>query len=307
VIAALVAAFLGVFFGIGAVTRSTASQTASGSSASATALPFVPWYWTMAAAPSDPNVLVLGTSGGLYRSSDGGKTWAPTGPKDVDFTSVVQAAKSLYAAGLVSSNPSPVIRKGTGRTAPDGTPLLALSTDGGATWQELQPKGLPSSTVQSLAVDPSSSSSLYALLNTGSLYRSTDAGHTFAPVASKVGISPWALAITKGSRFVGGDMDSGSHVSANAKVWKVTPFRDGRGGSMVMEYAVDPTNPSNVLMTSVGIERSSNGGKTWQPALKSSVMFGPVAWASSSVAYAVGFDRSLWRSTDGGRTWHKLA
>lgn len=57
------------------------------------------------------------------------------------------------------------------------------------------------------------------------------------------------------------------------------------------------------------IERSTDGGKTWHLALKSSVMFGPVAWApqESKIAYAIGFDRSFWRSADGGLTWKQVS
>ena len=125
----------------------------------------------------------------------------------------------------------------------------------------------------------------------------------------KLGISPWAIAVTQGNRFVGGDMDSGGFASSNAKTWQRTPFTDSRGGRMVMEYAVDPTDAADVLMTSVGIERSTDGGKTWHLALNSKVMFGPVAWAQkqSKIAYAVGFDRSFWRSDDGGQTWKQVS
>jgi photosystem II stability/assembly factor-like uncharacterized protein len=37
-------------------------------------------------------------------------------------------------------------------------------------------------------------------------------------------------------------------------------------------------------------------------------MFGPVAWAASKpdLAYAVGFDSSLWRTTDGGSSWTEV-
>ena len=78
---------------------------------------------------------------------------------------------------------------------------------------------------------------------------------------------------------------------------------------MVMEYAVQPTDSTRVLMTAYGVEMSTDSGKTWHVALKSNVMFGPVAWAptKSDVAYAVGFDRSLWRSDDGGKSWTKVA
>lgn len=302
--AALVAAFLGAFFGLGAVSRS--SPAAAGITA-ASAVPYAPWYWTMVVSPTDPNVVLVGTSSGVYRSTDGAKTWHPTGPQNVNTTSLVQAGDAIFMGGV--PGPNPVIRKGKGRTAPDGPGVFAESTDGGKTFKLLHPQGLPSVTIQALAVDPVKSSTLYALLNDGRLFRSTDSGRSFSVVSTKVAIAPWALAVTQGGHFVGGDMDTGGFSSSNGKAWQRTPFTDSRGGRMVMEYAVDPTDAADVLMTSVGIERSTDGGKTWHLALKSSVMFGPVAWApqQSKIAYAIGFDRSFWRSADGGLTWKQVS
>ena len=300
---AAVAAFVAAFAAIGAVSKST--TTASGITA-ATAVPYAPWYWTMAVSATDPNVVLVGTNNGVLRSSDGAKTWKPTGPQGVNTTSLVQAGNSIFMGGV--PGPNPVIRKGAGRTAPDGSGVLAESTDGGKTFKLLHPKGLPSVTVQALAADPAKSRTLYALLNDGRLYRSSDGARSFQLVA-KVGISPWALAVTQGGRLVGGDMDRGGFASTNGKSWQRTPFTDSNGGRMVMEYAVNPSNANEVLMTSVGIERSSDGGTTWHLALKSKVMFGPVAWGpeKSKIAYAIGFDRSFWRSDDGGRTWRQVS
>jgi hypothetical protein len=129
-------------------------------------------------------------------------------------------------------------------------------------------------------------------------------------VSAKLGVAPWALAIMPNGHFVAGDMDSGSHVSSNGKAWQQGPFTDSHGGHMVMEYAVQPTDSTRVLMTSRGVQMSTNGGKTWHFALRSDVMFGTVAWAPNkpSVAYVIGFDdHSLWRSDDGGKRWTKVA
>jgi photosystem II stability/assembly factor-like uncharacterized protein len=187
--------------------------------------------------------------------------------------------------------------------------VFAESTDGGKTWQELAPRGLPDVTVQALAVDSAKTAALYALLNTGRLYRSTDGARSFRLVSSKLGAPSWALAITQNSHFVAGDMDHGNYLSTNGQRWQRTAFADSRAGKMVMEYAVQPTDSARVLMTSYGVEMSTDSGKSWHVALKSNVMFGPVAWASetSGVAYAVGFDRSVWRSADSGKSWTKVS
>ena len=106
-----------------------------------------------------------------------------------------------------------------------------------------------------------------------------------------------------------GNTDNGGFTSADGKAWQKTPFTDSAGGKMVMEYAVQPSDPSHVVMTSVGILESTDGGTTWHLALKSKLMFGPVAWApsASQVAYAIGFDRSFWRTGDGGDTWTQVS
>jgi photosystem II stability/assembly factor-like uncharacterized protein len=311
VVAGLVAAFLAVFAGIGAVSRSNSSAAPSVVVTPAGSLPSVLWYWTMAVSPSDPNVLLLATSGGLYRSADGGGSWASTGPKNVNATSLVQSGHTLYAGGVRVKPGVPsagVIRRATYRVATDGAAVLASSGDDGKTWQVLHPRGLPSISVQALAVDPASSDSLYALLNTGKLYRSTDGAKSFRLVSPRLGINPWAIALTTGGHFVGGDMDGGPSTSANGKSWQPTTFKDSRGTKMVMEYAVQPNDANRVLMTSFGILSSTDGGKTWHPALSSRVMFGPVAYAPSkpTTAYAVGFDGSLWRSDNSGTSWKKV-
>jgi photosystem II stability/assembly factor-like uncharacterized protein len=299
--------FVAALAGVGAISRSTSSTAATSVSVSPakSVAPSVSWYWTMAVAPSNPTTLILGTSSGLYRSADAGKTWKPTGPKVFNATSVVDAGSAIFAAGSVTKATSgPVVKTGNRRYASDGSVVFAASVDAGKTWRLLHPVGLPNATVQALTVDPGTNA-VYALSNNGKLYSSTDGAKSFKLVDANIGIPAWALAVTQGGHFVGGDMDAGPHTSSNAKAWQKTAFSDGNGGSMVMEYAVQPKNATQVLMTSNGIVISSDGGRTWKTALKSTTMFGPVAYAPSSpnTAYAVGFDGSLWRSTDGGKSW----
>jgi len=164
--------------------------------------------------------------------------------------------------------------------------------------------------VQSLATGlGSNASTIYAVLTNGKLYSSSDGAKSFRLLSAKLGIPPWAIAATGGAGFVGGDMDTGAYESSNASKWTRTKYADSKGGKMVMEYAVQPTDSKHVLMSAFGVEVSTDGGKSWHPALRSSVMFGPVAWASSSpnTAYAVGFDSSVWRSDDGGKSWKKVS
>jgi photosystem II stability/assembly factor-like uncharacterized protein len=315
VVGGIVLAVVVAIAAVGAVSRST-SDTAACTPVATTAepagakVPTALWYWTMAVSPTDPRTVVLGTSSGLYRSTDGGKTWTATGPKNVDMTSVVADGGTLLAGGVTTTpTTSPVIRVGIYRAVASGAPVLVASTDGGKTWKPLHPVGLPHVAVQAMAVDPSDPKTLYLVTNTGRFFRSTDGARSFTLLASKIGIPAWAVAITQGTHFVGGDMDSGAHQSVNGTAWSTTSFTDPRCTKMVMEYAVQPGDTTKILMTSFGIVVSTDGGKSWHPSLKSSVMFGPVAWSKTSpaTAYAVDFDGLVWRTADGGQTWKPVA
>ena len=301
----IVVVFVAAFLALGLVSHSASSppklQTTSASGAQ---LPYAAWYWTMVVSPTNPNELLVGTNMGVDRSLNGGKTWKSVGLTTVNVTSLAQVGSSVFAGGVPGANP--VIHNTAGRTAPNGVGTLSVSTNEGTTWKPVQAAGLPKNTIQALAADPAGD--LYALLNTGGLYKSTDGAKSFTLVTAKLGISPWALAVTNHQQFVSGDMDGGPHTSSNAKAWTRTAYTDNAGGKMVMEYAVQPSDTAHVLMTSIGIVASTDGGKSWHTTLNSKVMFGPVAYAPKSpqVAYAVGFDRSIWRSDDGGQTWKQV-
>jgi photosystem II stability/assembly factor-like uncharacterized protein len=280
------------------------------SASASAAVPKEAWYWTMAVSPAHADVLVLGTSNGLYRSADGGKTWRKVGPAGFNATSVVNSGSRMVAAGVAKpASAIPVLNEQGRFAVAPGRGMFLVSTNEGSTWSALSPTGLPAVGVQALAVDPVSPSTLLAVVRGGALYRSTDGGTSFRKLSPKVGGTGWAVAQTDGGQLVSGDMTTGSYVSADGKSWSKTGFADSRGSKMVMEFAPQPGDPGHILMSAYGVESSSDGGKTWQPVLRSKVMFGPTAWApgDAKIAYAVGFDRSLWRSDDGGVTWKKVS
>ncbi len=315
VILAVIVAVAIAIGAVGAVSRSTSNTEACTPIANPThptpptgaTAPSSLWWWTMAVSPTSPSSLVLATANGLYTSSDGGKTWTATGPKSVDFTSVVQSGTKLIAGGAKTTpTTSPVVRVGLYRHVANGAAVLASSSNGGKTWTVIHPAGGPTAAVQAMASDPANSSSIYLLTNNGKLYHSSNGGTSFTLADASLGIPPWAIALTQGTQLLGGDMDGGAHQSSDSGTsWASTTYTDLACNKMVMEYAVQPGSTTKVLMTSIGIVISTDGGKHWHTALKSPTMFGPVAYApsQSSTAYAVAFDGSIWKSTDGGQTW----
>jgi photosystem II stability/assembly factor-like uncharacterized protein len=189
-----------------------------------------------------------------------------------------------------------------GATWAAGHNALARSDDG-ETWQDVRPAGLPHLDIHGFAVDPRDPDTLWAALAGQGLYRSEDAGESFALVSRKVGPGVMALAVTPDGRILAGDMQQGLFVSNDdGKSWKMT-LRAG-----LMGLAVNPAQPNVVIATGLGIVRSADGGQTWDQVMPLEQGAGPVAWAATEpqTAYVVGFDKTLYKTTDGGQTWQPV-
>jgi photosystem II stability/assembly factor-like uncharacterized protein len=243
-------------------------------------LPDTPDYHSLLVAPNDPESLVLGTHNGLYQSADGGRTWRSAALEGQDAMNLARVeGEVMWAAGHN---------------------VLAKSTDAGATWQDVRPDGLPHLDVHGFAVDPRDPRMLYAAIANAGLYRSTDNGASFEQMSDEVGGAVMALAVRPDGTILAGDMQQGLLVSGDGGTkWSVA-LRQG-----VMGIAVNPADPKRVVATGPGIFLSTDGGRTWQQMFAIPEGAGPVAWSKSEpeVAYVVGFNQKLYKTTDGGRIW----
>jgi photosystem II stability/assembly factor-like uncharacterized protein len=271
--------YMGVSRGEGAVDGGSAVPAASPAG-----LPDTPDYHSLLVAPSDADAVVLGTHDGLYRSADGGRTWDAASLSGQDAMNLARARQDVVWTA--------------------GHDVLARSEDGGETWQDVRPEGLPGLDVHGFAVDPRDAQTLWAAIAGQGLYRSSDGGRSFSVVSREVGRGVMALAVTPDGRVIAGDMERGIMVSADGgKSWK------RMHEAALMGLAINPDDPQRILATGPGILISRDGGKTWDEALALADGAGPVAWAPSApqTAYVVGFDRILYKTTDGGETWNPVS
>jgi photosystem II stability/assembly factor-like uncharacterized protein len=115
--------------------------------------------------PNDPSTLYIGTTRGLFTSTDGGKQWTqnrtiPPG--------------SVAALAINPANPSILYAGGTG---------VFKTTDGGSTWTAVN-AGLTNTAVRVLAIDPGRPETLFAGTNSG-LFKTVDGGQHWT--AGKLG------------------------------------------------------------------------------------------------------------------------
>ena len=276
--AAAVAA-IAVIVGV-AVTRSNGGSGTPTTPEVAVGLPDTPHYHSLMVSPTNANALLLGTHYGLFRSTDGGRTWASDALGGQDAMNLVRpGGQTLWVAGHM---------------------VLAKSVDGGKTWRDVRPTGLPGLDVHGFAADPRNSRTLYAAIAGTGLYRSTDGGSSFSVVSTDVGPAVMALAVMRDGRILAGDMQQGLMISRDGgRTWA----RNLR--AQLMGLALNPTDPKRILASGPGVSLSTNGGGNWKRVLDIPDGGGPVAWSQSNprIAYVVGFDRTLYRSTDSGQTW----
>ncbi|MBV8082768.1 MAG: glycosyl hydrolase, partial [Candidatus Eremiobacteraeota bacterium] len=206
---------------------------------------------------------------GVYRTADGGKTWAKTlyvgpstGASDLAWD---PRHPNVVFAGMWQVRRVPWSVESGG---PDGG--LYRSTDAGQTWTKLSANGLPSGDTGriGIAVAPNHPSRVYALIQSklGVLWRSDDGG------------DHWRL------------MSSDTLLNQR-------PFYFSR-------LIVDPTNQDHVIFLSQYVIESRDGGRTYKRIAKPTHEDNHDAWWSSDGTRLItANDGGASWSTNGGKDW----
>ncbi len=267
--------------------------------------------------PRDSNVVYVASQGplwssggdrGVYKTTDGGKTWAAiltVGPDTGANEVLIDPANPdvLYAAMWQR-------RRQTGQFVGGGPESgIHKSTNGGKTWTKLA-MGLPKGDMGriNLGVDGRvKPTRVYAMIEAlaaeRGFYRSDDAGATWARVGRRAPGVP--------GRGGGGGGAPGRAGGGGAEPPEPQP---GAGDNWFMnadpgyynEFFVDPVRPDNLWAMSTNLERSEDGGRTWRQHPTPGVHVDHHAMWFNTVDrnhIVLGNDGGLYESWDDGRTW----
>ena len=250
--------------------------------------------------PSNPKVMYAAAAPGVFKTTDGGSTWART-------SDLVQ----VTAVAIDPNNPSTVFASSyTG---------ARKTTNGGASWTEVHPNPTKLSGAKALAIDPSNPSTVYAVLITenarddasGGLSKSIDGGSTFSYINSGLPFSVFYYGFDTSALAI--DPSAPSTLFA----YSVGLAKSTNGGASwlplnvgfpiyVAALAVDPSRSSFVYAaTQSGFLRSSDGGFTWElllnglpTALLTDVIVDP---SDSKIVYVSTENAGVYKSNDRGQ------
>ncbi|MGW5779512.1 F510_1955 family glycosylhydrolase [Streptomyces sp. NPDC003863] len=133
------------------------------------------------------------------------------------------------------------------------------------------------------------------------LIASTDSGRTWRERSLAGKVDFHALDTASDSTVYGYDSARGLlRVSADGVAW------EERASLRALDIAVSPAAPGTVLATTeTGVVRSTDGGRTFAPASERVLAY--VSWAAPDALFGIDPDGVLFRGTDGGTSWTRVA
>jgi len=286
-------------------------------------------------AQSNPNIIYVGTGeadfrsdltygNGVYKSTDGGKTWNNIGLRDT---------RHISRIAVDPRNPDVVLVAAIGHAyGPNPERGVFRSTDGGATWQKVLYKDENIGAID-ITLDPDNAQTVFASLLhdrrppwsayppttiSGAIYKSADGGVTWKQITGNgLPTGDWGrvgLAVARGTHgqrvYALIDVKNGGLFRSDdgGQTWArvgVDPRIIGRGWYFGEVY-VDPKNPDIVYTPNVALYRSTDAGKTFV-AIKGAPGGDDyhALWIDPANPKRMisGSDQGAGVSVDGGSTW----
>jgi photosystem II stability/assembly factor-like uncharacterized protein len=273
------------------------------------------------ATPSNVYATYGGSEGwGVLKSTDAGQSWSAlnTGLPPYNTSSVIAVSPtspSTVYTGYVDFN------VGRGR--------LVKSADGGKSWNAAD-AGLTYIGVRVLAMDPQDSSTLYAGMGEGYVFKSVNSGASWTKLAQfwngyglvhSLLIDPTSQSILYAATTRGGGCNAFDKLlfksTDGGASWSDSISPELSGCHFIWTppvMTIDPTDPETLYLGEAEdgcgygfVEKSADAGATWNFSswFDSGVTALVIDPASPATLYA-GLSNGLARSTNGGKSWSNL-
>jgi photosystem II stability/assembly factor-like uncharacterized protein len=272
----------------------------------------------LAVYPQNPNWLLAGSEVGLYRSEDKGASW--------ELVESPMDGRQIWSVAVHPTNPD-IIFAGT------KPPLVFRSLDGGQHWQELPVPiadsclaGAPK--VTNILFDPRNPRTVWVGVEIDGVYRSTDGGDTWTHLPA-LGDSPLSqdvhgltISLSQPTKILATTPDGVWTSTDEGEHWSLHGFPrffEKDRISYCRGVALKPDNPEVIFVgngdfipgKTGAIQRSSDGGKTWEKVPLPVAPNSTIYWfgthpADPNIIVANSLNGYVYTSTDGGSSWNKV-
>lgn len=224
--------------------------------------------------PRNPNVLLASTRGiahhqggerGVFRSTDGGKTWQQVldvGPES-GATGIAWAYDNPHVIfATVAQTYHPPGASGFALFLHPGPTSLYKSDDEGLSWSRVTGRYQPKAIGEIAVADHTQSQRLYMLNRTG-LYRSDDGGASWSLGTKTIYTSSKQVLVDPANPNVVYTMGTTVYRSVDGGHTLVA-FKGAPGGDDPNQWWIDPLNPDHIIYGGdQGASISLDGGKSW--------------------------------------------
>jgi photosystem II stability/assembly factor-like uncharacterized protein len=239
------------------------------------------------------------SSGTVFTSTDAGATWQTVGTK---------ASLGYSPLAVDPRNPETLYGAGDG---------VVKSIDGGRSWTAAG-TGFVNTLISSLVLAPGSSTTLYAGTY-GGIFKTTNRGRAWQlekiPAAGTAWVVTLAVSAQRPRVIYAVEQGRGLFRSSDAGVhWsRVQTTFPSKG---VQAIAIDPQRPRTVYVADCGgacsastFQKTDDGGATWRPitGIRSAVQSLALDPQHPNTVFAGTRRGDIFRSSDGARSWHRIA
>jgi photosystem II stability/assembly factor-like uncharacterized protein len=287
----------------------------------------------IAVSPSNPDIVYVGGGeapirgnvshgDGVWKSTDGGKTWKSLG---------LELTRQISRVRVHPTNPDLVYVGAQGNVwAPTAERGVYRSRNGGTSWEKVLFRN-DSTGVSDLAMDPSNPNVLYAAFwqagrtpwmlvsggNGSGIFKSTDGGDSWKEITRNPGLPKGilgnvAVSVSEANPnrvFAIIEADSGGVYRSDDAGATWTHTNSDRSLRQRAWYYTkihaDPKDPNVVYVNNVNFHKSTDGGKTFRPVRGIPHGDSHDFWIASNDTKRMieGDDGGASVSTDGGKTW----
>jgi photosystem II stability/assembly factor-like uncharacterized protein len=243
--------------------------------------------------------------GQIAKSLDGGISWAPV------YT--INEGNSWITSLLIDPSSSNIIFAGTAKG-------ILRSSNNGGTWSKvlILTEDLEyTNPVNTLCVDPLQTSTVYAGLHAGGVFKSVDSGFNWFKV--ELGY-PYVTVLTKDPQdetllYAGSHFEGIFRSLDGGESWLETELKEG----WVTSIDVDPKRTNLIYITTLdGVYNSSDSGHTWERIENGLYGLGTLIYpysiavnpdSTDVLLLGTGGDEGapLYKSTNGGESWNVLS